>query len=121
MTAQLAADRIASATSAYQRVKDAVEAKMRSAGQDGAAIQRCLARLDELNKAWIDIADKQTRNGVDFAYANEEPVRRLLQVPFEQQPNMDAEREWFLAARSMRDTEPVALLKIRRPDGGSFP
>ncbi len=54
-------------------------------------------------------------------YANEEPVRRLLQVPFEQQPNMDPEREWFLAARSMRDTEPVSLLKIRRPDGGSFP
>ena len=51
---------------------------------------------------------------------NDEPVRRLLQVPFEQQPNMDPEREWFLAARSMRDTEPVALLKIRRPDGGSF-
>ncbi len=121
LTPNKAADRIASAASAYQRVKDGVEAKMRSAGQDGAAIQRCLARLDQLKKAWIDIADKQTRNGGDFAYANEEPVRRLLQVPFEQQPNMDPEREWFLAARSMRDTEPVALLKIRRPDGGSFP
>lgn len=94
---------------------------MRSAGQDGTAIQRCLARLDQLKKAWIDIADKQTRSGGDFAYANDEPVRRLPQVPFEQQPNMDPEREWFLAARSMRDTEPVSLLKIRRPDGASFP
>ena len=121
LTPNKAADRIAGAASAYQRVKDAVEAKMRSAGQDSAAIQRCLARLDELKRAWIDIADKQTKNGGDFAYANDEPVRRLLQVPFEQQPNMDPEREWFLAARSMRDTEPVALLKIRRPDGGSFP
>jgi hypothetical protein len=33
---------------------------------------------------------------------------------------MDAKRERFLAARSMRDTEPVALLKIRAPDGGAF-
>jgi hypothetical protein len=120
LTPNKAADRIASSASAYQRVKDVIEAKMISAKQDNAAIQRCLARLDELKKAWIDIADKQTKNGGDFTYANEEPVRRLLQVPFEQQPNMDPEREWFLAARSMRDTEPVALLKIRRPDGGAF-
>ena len=120
LTPNKAADRIANSASAYQRVKDAIEAKMISAEQDNAAIQRCLARLDELKRAWIDIADKQTKNGGDFAYANEEPVRRLLQVPFEQQSNMDPEREWFLAARSMRDTEPVALLKIRRPDGGPF-
>ena len=83
-------------------------------------MQGCLARLDELKDAWIRIADKQTRNGDDFAYANEEPVRQLLQVQFEQQPNMDPEREWFLAARSMRDTEPVSLLKLRRPDGSAF-
>ena len=121
LTPNKAADKVAGAASAYQRVKDAVEAKMRSAGHDSAAIQRCLARLDELKTAWIEIADKQTKNGGDFAYANDEPVRRLLQAPFEQQPNMDAKREWFLAARSMRDTEPVALLKIRGPDGGSFP
>ncbi len=121
LTPNKAADQIAGAASAYQRVRGAIEAKMRSAGQDAAAVQRCLARLDELKAAWIKIADKQTKNGEDFAYANEEPVRRLLQVPFEQQPTMDPEREWFLAARSMRDTEPVALLKIRRPDGGSFP
>ncbi len=121
LTPNRAADKVAGAASAYQRVKDAVEAKMRSAGHDSAAIQRRLARLDELRTAWIEIADKQTKNGGDFAYANDEPVRRLLQAPFEQQPNMDAKREWFLAARSMRDTEPVALLKIRGPDGGSFP
>jgi hypothetical protein len=120
LTPNKAADRIASAASTYQHVKDAIEAKMLSGKQDKPSVQRCLARLDELKKAWIEIADKQTRNGGDFAYANDEPVRRLLQVPFEQQPNMDPEREWFLAARSMRDTEPVALLKIRRPDGGSF-
>jgi hypothetical protein len=62
----------------------------------------------------------QTKNGDDFAYANEEPVRRLLQVPFEQQPNMDPEREWFIAGRSMPDTEPVSLLKLRRPSWQVF-
>jgi hypothetical protein len=30
---------------------------------------------------------------------------------------MDPEREWFIAGRSMPDTEPVSLLKLRRPDG----
>ena len=121
LTPNKAADRIAGAGKAHQRVKDMVEAKMLTAGQGAAAIQSCLARLDELKRAWIAIADKQTKNGDEFAYANEKAIRRLLQVPFEQQPNMDPEREWFLAARSMRDTEPVALLKIRRPDGGAFP
>lgn len=29
-------------------------------------------------------------------------------------------RAWFIAARSMRDTEPVSLLKIRSPDGRPF-
>lgn len=111
------ADKVENEPAAYQRVKSAIEAKMKVAEQDNSAIQRCLARLDELEDAWIRIADKQTRNGDDFAYANEEPVRRLLQVPFEQQPNMDPEREWFIAGRSMRDTEPVSLLKLRKPDG----
>jgi hypothetical protein len=31
--------------------------------------------------------------------------------------NVGPEREWFIAARSMRDTEPVSLLKLRKPDG----
>jgi hypothetical protein len=114
------ADEVANYPTAYQRVKSAIAAKMQSAGQDNASIQRCLARLDELEDAWIRIADKQTRNGDDFAYASEQAVRRLLQVPFDQQPNMDPEREWFIAGRSMRDTEPVSLLKLRRPDGSAF-
>jgi hypothetical protein len=120
LTPNKAADQVANSAAAYQRVKAAIAAKMQSTGQDSMTMQRCLARLDELKDAWIRIADKQTRNGDDFAYANEEPIRRLLQVPFEQQPNMDPEREWFLAARSMRDTEPVSLLKLRRPDGSAF-
>ena len=117
MTPNAAADRIANNEAAYRRVKDAIELKMLTAGQDAAMIERCLARLDELRGAWAAIADKQTRNGDNFAYACEQAVRRLLQVPFKQRANMDPEREWFIAARSMRDTEPVSLLKLKAPDG----
>jgi len=115
-----AAERIARNLSSYQRVKDAVEQKMIAAGEDQGTIQRCLSRLDELHDAWSQIADLQTKNGDSFTYANEEAVRRLLQAPFEQRPNMDPKREWFVAGRSMRDTEPVALLKLRGPDGRPF-
>jgi len=90
---------------------------MRSGGYDAPAVQRCLTRLDALRDAWTRIADRQTRNGDEFGYARAEPVRRLLQEPFEQQANMDAEREWFVSGRSMRDTEPVSLMKIRTPEG----
>ena len=58
---------------------------MISAKQDKAAIQRCLARLDELKRAWIDIADRQTQNG-DFAYANEEPSAACSRSPLDSSP-----------------------------------
>jgi len=117
LTPNFSVSRVVDEPTAYQRVRDVIEAKMRVAGEDGASIARCLARLDELEQAWIRIADKQTRNGDEFAYAGQQPVRRLLQDPFDQQPNMDREREWFIAGRSMRDTEPVSLLKLRAPNG----
>ena len=120
LTPNGAAEQIAVNGPAYQRVKDAIEQKMKVAAQDAATIQRCLDRLDALRDAWANIADSQTRSGDDFRYANEEPVRRLLQAPYEQRANMAPEREWFVAARSMRDTEPVSLLKLRAPDGRSL-
>lgn len=120
LTPNTAADRIAENDEAYQRVRDAVSRKMKTARHGTEAVARCLARMDELREAWADIAEKQTRNGDNFTYGNEDPVRRLLQVPFEQRPNMEAIREWFIAGRSMRDTEPVALLKIRGPGGQPF-
>ncbi|CCE08072.1 conserved hypothetical protein [Bradyrhizobium sp. STM 3843] len=117
LTPNKAVDKVAGEPTAYKRVRDVIEAKMQVAEEDSASIARCLARLDELEAAWIRIAEKQTRNGDEFAYAGQQPVRRLLQDPFDQQPNMDKEREWFVAGRSMRDTEPVSLLKLRKPDG----
>ncbi len=120
LTPDSAAERIALNASAIARLKDAISEKMHIAGQSKAEIQRCMERLDELCEAWEKIADKQSQNGDTFVYSGEAPVRRLLQVPFEQRPNMDAIREWFTAGRSMRDTEPVSLLKIRQPDGRPF-
>ena len=115
-----AADRISDNEHAYEAVATIIEEKMRISRQDEYVIRGCLKRLQELKDAWAEIADKQTRNGDRFAYANEEPVRRLLQDPFGQRMNLAANRTWFEAARSMRDTEPVALLKIRNPDGRPF-
>lgn len=120
LTPNPAAEQIAAYGSAFQRVRNAIEAKMKVAALDSDAAARCLARLDELNAAWIEIAARQSRSGDEFGYAKAEPVRRLLQVPFEQRANMEANRAWFVAGRSMRDTEPVALLKLRRPDGRPF-
>lgn len=120
LTPDGAADRISFNAGAYLKFKTTIEEKMRIAGHSQEEIQRCLVRLDELLDAWAEIAAKQTQNGDSFVYGGQAPIRRLLQVPFEQKPNMDANREWFSAARSMRDTEPVSLLKIRQPDGRPF-
>ena len=120
LTPEAAADAIADNPQAYAAVRSMVIEKMRTAGHEPAVIDRCLERLDELRDAWIDIADKQTRNGEKFAYAKEDPVRRLLQDLYDQRVNMAANRAWFVAGRSMRDTEPVSLLKLRSPDGRTF-
>lgn len=100
---------------AYAEVRKIVEEKMAVANVEQELVDRCLARLDELRDAWIAIADRQTENGDRFVYAKAEPVQRLLQDTLGLRGN-----NFFVAARSMRDTEPVALLKIRRPDGRVF-
>lgn len=110
-----AAERIADNSLAYDTVRAMIEEKMTTALVEQESIDRCLVRLDELRDAWTDIANRQTRNGERFVYAKDEPVRRLLQNPLGQRGN-----NFFVAARSMRDTEPVALLKIRQPNGRVF-
>ncbi|MES0032714.1 DISARM system helicase DrmA [Mesorhizobium sp. M0040] len=120
LTPEAGAEYLADNAQAYDAVKAVVSEKMRTAGHPKEVIDRCLERMDALKNAWIEIADKQTKGGDKFAYANEDPVRRLLQDPFGHRANMDAKRRWFVAARSMRDTEPVSLLKLRSPDGRTF-
>ena len=121
LTPNKAADRIAGNAAPTSASRTRSRRRCDPPGRTALPFNDVWRASTNLKNAWIEIADKQTKNGGDFAYANEEPVRRLLQVPFEQQTEYGPEREWFLAARSMRDTEPVALLKIRGPDGGSFP
>jgi hypothetical protein len=120
LTPETAADAIVDNPQTYAEVRSVVAAKMGIAGHTADVIDRALERLDALRDAWVDIADKQTKNGDNFAYAKETPVRRLLQDPFGQRANMAANRAWFIAGRSMRDTEPVSLLKPRTPDGEVF-
>lgn len=110
-----AAERIADNGAAYAEVRRVIVEKMRTAQTEQGVIDRCLDRLDQLQTAWTHIAEQQTRNGERFVYANDEPIRRLLQDPLGQRAN-----NLFVAARSMRDTEPVSLLKVRRPDGRVF-
>jgi hypothetical protein len=105
---------------AFLAVVEAVRSKMTRTGASQADIDRCLNRLEVLKDAWIDIAGTQTSGGDPFKYANEQPVRRLLQDPQSQQANMAPERRLFIAGRSMRDTEPAALLRLRTPTGQSF-
>ncbi len=120
LTPEVGAEVIADNPLAYDAVRAIIVEKMQSADHSTDEIDACLARLDALRTAWIEIADKQTRGGTKFAYAIEDPVHRLLQDPLGQSANMDANRRWFVAARSMRDTEPVSLLKLRTPEGRPF-
>ncbi len=118
MTPEGAAAAIAANNTGYLAIRALMEEKMRTAGIDGRAMQAGLARLDTLCAGWATIAATQTQNGDAFHYAKDDAVRRLLQNPFE--PTANSMRKWFVAARSMRDTEPVSMLKLRKPDGSSF-
>lgn len=120
LTPNDAASRASQYDEAFAEVAEAVRNKMAQSDASQAEVDRCLKRLDALKDAWIDIADAQTSGGDPFKYANEQPVRRLLQDPQSQQANMSPERRLFIAGRSMRDTEPVALLRLRTPTGQSF-
>jgi hypothetical protein len=120
MTPESAADALAQNQQAYVAVREKFREKMQLVKLPIELIDQALGRMDELNDAWIAIADKQTKNGENFVYAKEDPIRRLLQEPLSERANMDPHRKWFEAARSMRDTEPVALLKLRTPDGKPF-
>jgi hypothetical protein len=120
LTPNDAAADVAQYDKAFAALVETVRVKMLESGASKTQVDRCLDRLGALRTAWIDIADAQTSGGDPFKYSNEQPVRRLLQDPQSQQANMAPERRLFIAGRSMRDTEPVALLRLRTPTGQSF-
>lgn len=77
-----------------------------------------LERLEALREAWANIADEQTRGGQSFWYDHRSPPQRLLQEPLKPlETDLDGRRSWFAAGRSMRETEPSALLIPCRPNG----
>jgi hypothetical protein len=121
MTPSSAASEVADYGTAIARFRDVLIEKLEIAGLAGAERDRVLARLDELHEAWKGIATSASVEGGNFTYENKPAERRLLQDPLRPLPtDMDGTRGWFAAGRSMRDTEPAALLRIRRPDGSSF-
>lgn len=102
-------------------VREAVEAKLALSPlmQDERAA--VLVRLDELASAWESIAEAQTQGGEVLCYDHRSPPHRLLQEPLKPlATDADPRRAWFSAGRSMRETEPAALLLPRRPDGSAF-
>lgn len=121
MTPSSAASEISDYGPAITQFRDVLIEKLEIAGIADAERDRVLARLNELHEAWKGIAARASVEGGNFTYENKPPERRLLQDPLRPLPtDMDGTRGWFAAGRSMRDTEPSALLRIRRPDGSSF-
>lgn len=88
-------------------------------GNEEAGLIRVTDRLDELLFAWTRIADVQADDGL--RYEGKDDNRRLLRDALKRL-GMDGqpERDWFVAGRSMRETEPVALLEIVEPSGKPF-
>ncbi|WP_373084009.1 hypothetical protein [Sneathiella sp.] len=70
--------------------------------------------------AWEEIAAEFDDDG--FGYdRNSDPTERLLQLPLKPLAiDPGGKRQMFEAGQSMRDTEPVALIKLQNPDGTPF-
>ncbi|WP_176559216.1 hypothetical protein [Rubellimicrobium roseum] len=106
---------------ALEAVRGALEAKLGLSELTEAERTAVLDRLDALIAAWGEIAAVQTRSGDDFRFGSHAPPQRLLQEPLKPlATDPDPRRAWFAAGRSMRETEPSALLLPRRPDGSAF-
>ena len=121
MTPRDAVIQITDHAGAVARFREALTEKLAIAGLGDTETVRVLARMDELHGAWEEIVAAATAEGGDFGYEGKAPEKRLLQDPLKSlATDMDGRRGWFAAARSMRDTEPAALLTLRRPDGSAI-
>lgn len=121
MTPASAAAEVANYEAAVTRFREVLIEKLEIANLSDIERTRVLARLDELHEAWKRIAAAASEEGGNFTYEDKPAERRLLQDPLHPlATDMDGTRSWFAAGRSMRDTEPAALLRIRRPDGSDF-
>ena len=115
MTPDDAAGRAAGNALVRDAVADMLKEKMAVCGLDPAGP---LTRAAELFDAWDEIAALFEQSGVSLHYGTQKAEKRLLQDPLKRLDNDGLrKRHWFAAGRSMRDTEPVSLLKLLGPDG----
>lgn len=117
MTPKRAAKRLIGNQIAREEILDAFRRKLILCELDPAPT---LERVEELLNTWEIIAEDFDEN--DFGYERSSaPTERLLQLPLKPLPiDLDRRRRLFEAGQSMRDTEPVALIKLLNPDGSVF-
>ena len=121
LTRSSAAEVIENYPHAPEQFRRLLGMKLHTAGLTGAEATRVLDRMDQLHHAWEQIARDATAEGGSLLYDGAQPEQRLLQDPLRPLAgDLDGTRGWFAAARSMRETEPAALLRVRRPNGSSF-
>jgi hypothetical protein len=118
MSPSQAVARLSDNAPVQDRVIEVLRARALAAGADAAAIVRTIDRARVLFTAWENIAAAQSAAGSPFSYEEGSAQRRLLQTPLD--PGTDTlpiEHQQFVAARSMRDVEYGAFLKVRDPRG----
>ena len=92
-----------------------------AAGADPVIAKRAIERTNELLDAWETVATRQTSAGSAFDYGDGGPQRRLLQYPLDPGAStLDPEHQQFVAARSMRDVEYGAYLRVLDPRGNTI-
>jgi hypothetical protein len=109
----------------YPHVRQAVLSMIRdraaAAGADLTVAQRAVERAEELLDAWEAVAARQTSAGTAFDYDDGAAQRRLLQYPLDPAAEtLDPEHQQFTAARSMRDVEYGAYLRVVDPRGNAI-
>jgi hypothetical protein len=98
-----------------------VRERAAAAGANPAIAQRAVDRTIELLDAWETVAARQTSSGSAFGYDEGGPQRRLLQHPLDPGAStLDLEHQQFVAARSMRDVEYGAYLRVLDPRGNTI-
>lgn len=98
----------------------ALRARVAAAGEPRSAADLVERRMVELMEAWERIAEAQAEEGLRYD-GREDGPGRLLRDPLRPlEVDERPERNWFPAARSMRETEPVALLDVVQPSGRPF-
>ncbi len=118
MTPEGAAAAIAANNTGYLAIRALMEEKMRTAGIDGRRCKRAWRVSTRSAQAGLRLLPPRPRTATPFITRRTTLFAGYCKTPSSRTAN--SMRKWFVAARSMRDTEPVSMLKLRKPDGSSF-